>query len=250
MRLTARLPCKLQREDKIMYPNREFRFCLATLNPFPQLNEAARFIAIQRAIGDARAEGRNPDIDHGVRLLRMRCATANSTMSSHQMEMLSDSCKRRLSEIRAEPILALLASRDIGADSTLKNWFHAEARKALVAMADCAGITDNQYDLRHRLASKHEPGSTYLIGKGYHIEVTAGRKYGANVGLYQTLDRTFIRGDRPRWRSLLQLLDGPEYGKWLKDQIDLMTIDTRHEAFREKLDHESCLNQSDGRTGQ
>lgn len=234
-----------------MYPDREYRFALAVMHPMPELNEAGWHLAIQHAINDAHLAGRDPETDAGVRLLKLKSEMTKGTkVDASQTKKLTSSCRKRLAEIRAEPVLALLASHDIGSNQKLKNWFHAEARKALVSMADCAGIPQREYLLHHRLGQRYEPGSTYLVGEGFHIEVTAGRKLGANVGLYKTHDRDFLAGDKPQWRSLVQLLDSNAFGAWLIRQIDLMKNADALIDVGERLDRESALTQSYERTGQ
>ena len=247
----AALQRKSRLEDMTMYPDREYRFVLATLDPMPSLNEAGWYIAIQHAMNDAEAAGLDAANDPGVRLLRLKSTTTQSaSVENPEMTELQNICQRRLAELRREPTLALIGSYDIASDDKLKQWFHAEARKALVAMADKAAIDPRMYQLRHRLGHRYEPGSTYIVGKGFHIEVTAGRKFGANVGLYKTKDRDYLTGDTPRWRSLLQLLDTADYALWLKDQLRLMQIMSNICSPEEALDPESGLTHSDERIGQ
>ena len=233
-----------------MYPDREYRFALATLDPMPSLNEAGWYIAIQHAKNDAEAAGLDAANDPGVRLLRLKSAITQGGKIEHaEIPALQTICEKRLVELRRQPILALLGSHDIASDDKLKQWFHSEARKALVAMADTAEMDPRMYQLRHRFGHRYEPGSTYMVGNGFHIEVTTGRKFGANVGLYRTTDRDFLTGDAPRWRLLLQLVDANGYAKWLKHQLQLMQIGREICSEEEALDRESGLTHSDERIG-
>lgn len=235
----------------VMYPDREYRFALATLDPLPSLNQAGWYIAIQHAKSDAKAAGLDAANDPGVRLLQLKSTIAQGgSIEPPETTALQNICEKRLAELRREPILALLGSHDIASDEKLKQWFHSEARKALVAMADEAEIDPEMYQLSHRFGHRYEPGSTYMVGNGFHIEVTAGRKFGANVGLYRTRDRDFLSGEDPRWRSLLQLVDTADYVQWLKHQLTLMQVSSNICSQEEALDPESGLTHSEERMGQ
>ncbi len=113
-----------------MYPDREYRFVLATLDPMPSLNEAGWYIAIQHAMNDAEAAGLDAANDPGVRLLRLKSTTTQSaSVENPEMTELQNICQRRLAELRREPTLALIGSYDIASDDKLKQWFHADPQR-------------------------------------------------------------------------------------------------------------------------
>lgn len=229
-----------------MLPDRQYRFILA-LADIPLAKDLAWDIAIQHAKADAEAAGYHPKSDPAVQLLKYkrRQKSASTETSEIAISSLKIRCRRRLDILKAEPTLALLAEHDFAANDALKKWFHAEARKALVAVMDIVDPHNQTYRLQHDYGGRFEPGSIFLAGQRFHIEVTKGRKHGGNVIFWRTIDDDMLRGDRPRRRTLFDLCKKESFAKWLHDQIGLIEDDAAGSNHAQSLDAESIRTQSE-----
>lgn len=221
-----------------MLPDRQYRFIIA-LSKIPLANTLGWHIALEHARNDALLAGVDPHEDPAIRLISLRSSNHNRPLEeSDEIEWLKAACKERLETIQNQPTLALLGTHDIWKSDRLKKWFHAEARKALVGVADCANLDPAEYQLNHEYGSCYEPGSIMLDAGHFVIEVTQGRKFGRNVILRMKNDAKTI--ERPR--SLLQLCETSKYAAWLEQQLLQIRRCASKNSLAEQLDAESAMN--------
>lgn len=128
---------------------------------------------LQAAIEDTRRAGKQADSDPAVILLaRHLGAIANSQGDSDST--LRHQCMSVISDLRRKPVLVTLAYRGVAYDPDAKKLFHAEARRALVALADALGYERSDYDVRSNAGGPAVSGEVTMHSSELYVQISCG----------------------------------------------------------------------------
>lgn len=103
--------------------------------------------ALTRAIDDCRNAGKDSERDPAVLLLARHLGTV-ATQNRPTDLALRRRCLDDIAEIGRTPALVALAFRGVGCDPSAKTTFHAEARRALLRLAEALELDEGSYTVR------------------------------------------------------------------------------------------------------
>ena len=133
-------------------------------------------LAVADAIADCKRAGVPSETDPAVILLARhlgRIATGIDPELTHEADLaLRSQCMTRIGELKSKPALVALVRGRSHFNEEEKAAFHAEARKALRAVANAAGLTPDSYDLRSNRAGPAVSGEAILHTDTLYVMVS------------------------------------------------------------------------------
>ena len=162
--------------------------------------------AIQAAAKDCGNAGVPFESDPAVVLLARHLGSV-AALAFPDGQALRGLCAEALADIRRKPMLVVLARRGVAYDAEAKRAFHAEARKALRALADALGLAAGGFDLRICSGGPAVAGEVILHADNLYVQVSVGSFGGHDVMFRRCRDRSDHIGERNHWARIEDLLD-------------------------------------------
>ncbi len=143
------------------------RFAQA-LDPSALSTITASLHAIEAARRDCRNAGRDDETDPAVVLLARHLGMVASQGRGAGGELRS-ACAEAIAALRRTPALRVLVSSCCAGDDRAKAIFHAEGRRALIALADALNLKSGDYDVRSCRGGPAVMGEIILQGEELYV---------------------------------------------------------------------------------
>jgi hypothetical protein len=196
-----------------------FRYHQA-LDPSALITLGAALHAVHAAITDCRNAGIDVDTDPAVillvRHLSQVCADRPASPDLRQ------SCMDRIADLKARPMLKILALRGVAHDAPAKRLFHTEGRVALRRLAEALGLEEGRFDIRSNKAGPAVSGEITLHGETLWVQLSLG-PFGPDreVCFRRVRGRDDHIGDRNHWASVRDLVEPDRFAARICRELNL-----------------------------
>jgi hypothetical protein len=197
-----------------------FRFQQA-LDPSALITLSTALHALNAAIEDCRNAGRAQEEDPAVVLLARHLGTLAAEIERPNVD-LRRACMEAIADLRRKPALIALAHRGVAYDERAKKLFHFDGRKALRALADALGLSDESYDIRSNRGGIAVSGEVTLHGENIYVQLSLGcMGAGREVMFRKVAGRKDYVGDRNNWASVHELLQPARFAARIRRELHL-----------------------------
>ena len=173
------------------------------------------------AIKDCRRTGRRAERDPAVLLLLRHLGTLATETGGADLELRS-ACFETLKDLRKRPVLTTLALDGVAYNGERKKLFHAEARRALTALADALGYERGDYDLRSNQGGIAVSGEITLHSDEAYIQVSCDCR-GGRVLFRRCHNRRDYCGDPNHFATIDELTDPTRLAARICHELRLAT---------------------------
>lgn len=182
--------------------------------------------ALNAAIEDCRNAGRPQDSDPAVILLARHLGAIASESGDSDLQ-LRRACMDAIADIRRKPALIALAHKGVAYDERAKKLFHSDGRKALRALADALGLSEDSYDIRSNRGGIAVSGEVTLHGDSIYVQLSLGAMgAGREVLFRKVAGRKDHVGDGNNWASVQELIHPSQFAARIRRELHLPHSDT------------------------
>ncbi|CAM4193906.1 PilZ domain-containing protein [Novosphingobium lubricantis] len=202
-----------------------FRFQQA-LDPSTLITLPTALYALNAAIEDCRNAGRPQDGDPAVILLARHLGAIAAQIEGSNVE-LRRACMDAIADLRRKPALIALARKGVAYDERAKKLFHSDARKALRALADALGLTEDSYGISVNRGGAAVSGEVTLHGASIYVQLSLGLMGpGREVMFRKVTGRNDHIGERNNFASVEELIRPARFAARIRRDLHLPPSDT------------------------
>jgi hypothetical protein len=173
------------------------------------------------AILDCRRSGKHADRDPAVLLLLRHLASLAANTGGDDLELRA-ACFETVKALRRRPVLTTLALDGVAYNAERKKLFHAEARRALTALAYALGYERRDFDLRSNHGGAAVSGEVTLHSDEVYIQVSCDCR-GGRVLFRRCRNRRDYCGDPNRFATIDELTNPTQLATRICRELRLPT---------------------------